>query len=116
VGRGELEAPARVLCEPVGDLLRAVGGGFVTDRNDFPAPHDGDLGVELGQEADQIVAVASLWGHCEHVTFVDFQTGEQALRAVALIFVLEACHSPGSGQDVGFGRGLGLDAGLFVQG
>ena len=37
VGRGELEAPARVVFQPVGDLLGAAGGEVVTDSNDFLA-------------------------------------------------------------------------------
>jgi len=67
----------------------------------------------LVEEADQIEAVACLRGHREHVIFVNFQAGEQALRAIACVFMLPPGRAPGSGQHVRLGRRLGLNASLL---
>jgi hypothetical protein len=67
------------------------------------------------EEADQVVAVAGLGRHREHVAVVDFEAGEQALGAVAGVLVLASGWMSRGGRLVGLGRCLGLDPGLLVE-
>src|SRR5262245_37617851 len=115
VGRGELKTPTWMLLQPVFDLLGTAGGEVVGDRDDLLAFHYRDIAVQMIKETDQVKPVASLGGHPDHVSLMNFQAREQALRAIALIFVLPARGLTRLWWTVGLGWRLGLDTGLFIE-
>lgn len=110
-----MEAPAGVCLQPVLDFLGAAGREVVGDGDDLLVLDEGDLGVALVEEADQVEAVACLGWHSEHVAFLDLETGEEALGAVAGVFVLAPSRLARLRRQVGLHRCFRLDPGLLVD-
>jgi diadenosine tetraphosphatase ApaH/serine/threonine PP2A family protein phosphatase len=63
--RMKTEAPARVLSEPVNNLLARACRQVVAARDHLPA--HGDLSPEPAEDADEIEAVSGLRGHPAHL-------------------------------------------------
>jgi len=84
-GRGEVEHPARMPGEPGAHPRVLVGGVVVEHDMDHLARRH--RGLDLVEEADELLVPVALHAAADHGAVEDVQRGKQRRRAVALIVV-----------------------------
>ena len=113
---GEFEAVRRLACKPGSGFLGNVCGMIVEDQLDRGIGRIG--GVEKLEKFDEFATAMAIPDQRMDLATDKIDTGQQADRAVALVFILprEARMQTGDGRQVGGGGRNRLDAGLLIIG